>query len=88
MMGWYGWDGSSTWGWVGMILMSVFWLGLMAVILFAVIKLIGNSSRPAEPASASEDRALELLRERFARGEITADQFDQARDTLTGGSTA
>lgn len=84
-MMWYGWDGSSTWGWVGMIIMSVFWLGLLGVIVFAVVKLIGTSSQAGPSPSKTEDQAMALLRARFARGEITADEFDQARRTLGGG---
>ena len=80
MMGWYDGNGSGIWGWVGMIGMSVFWLALLGIIVFALFKPLSGS------AGRTEDRAIVLLRERFARGEITVEQFDQARQTLMGSS--
>ncbi len=80
MMGWYDGNGSGSWGWVGMIGMSVFWLALLGIIVFALFKPLSGS------AGRTEDRAIVLLRERFARGEITVEQFDQARQTLMGSS--
>lgn len=73
-----GWTGA--WGWVGMVLMLLFWFGLVALIIWAIV-----GSRPGRlPATGGPrgDHALTILRERYARGEITAEEFEQATRTL------
>ena len=77
--------GNSGWSagdWVAMsALMIVFWGGLIALAVWAVRSL--GSDRGQAPA----DRADALLAERFARGEIDAEEFTRSRDLLrTAGS--
>ena len=46
---------------------------------------IGDAARISPPASApTEDRALLVLRERFARGEIDRREYEERRATLLG----
>jgi putative membrane protein len=40
--------------------------------------------RRSAPSAAAPDRALELLRERFARGEIDEQEFEARRRVLKG----
>jgi putative membrane protein len=63
----------------------------VAVVVVFIRWLIRNSNTPRVggplassgwPAAKPEDTALALLRERFARGEIDADEFEQRRRTL------
>ena len=35
-MYWHGWDGMGAFGWVGMLLMMLFWFGLIALIIWAI----------------------------------------------------
>lgn len=69
-------------GWVGMTLMMVFWGVLIAVLVFAVLRAVTLSAQPRTPAGPLHDPALTLLRERFARGEITETEYRQAYDVL------
>lgn len=63
-----------AWGWSMMAVMPLLWLGLPALIAWAV----WAASRPRhEPATP-----LDLVRERYARGEITREQLDQAKADL------
>jgi putative membrane protein len=76
------------WGWFGMALMLLFWFSLIAVLIVALTGgRLGRNQTSARESSGA-DPALTLLRERFARGEITAEEYRQARDVLTGGSDA
>ncbi|WEL16660.1 putative membrane protein [Halorhabdus sp. SVX81] len=66
----------------------VFWvlLGLGVVGLFAYAR-DGRRSRPdtaagAGPGREHSDRALETLRERYARGELTDEEFENRRAEL------
>jgi putative membrane protein len=68
-----GWDG---WDWVWMTFMMVaFWGGLAAVIVLA-IKALGDSRRRSGTPSSD---AMTVLETRFAKGEISEDEFEERR---------
>jgi putative membrane protein len=56
--------------------MLVFWGGLIALIVWTV-RTTSDRTRP-------QSRALGILEERYARGEIDQDEFEQRRRTLDG----
>lgn len=63
------------------LLMVVFW---SLVIAFAYYAIKGNTSRTVAQIGP---RATEILQERFARGEISAEEYRERRVTLeTAGS--
>jgi putative membrane protein len=78
-------------GWGGMIfgglLMLLFWGVVIALVVFAVRALTRSGSGQATPPAGSpgqtRDQALEILRERYARGEISKDEFNSMRQDLT-----
>jgi putative membrane protein len=77
MMG-YGWDGwgSGFWMFGGLLLM----IGVVALVVWAVMTL----SRGGQPPNRDWSRPTptEILRERFARGEISEQEFEQAKKVL------
>lgn len=59
--------------------MLLFWAGLILLVVWGVRAI----SRDGHGASrAGSNRALEILEERFARGEIDRDEFTERRSTL------
>jgi uncharacterized membrane protein len=51
------------------------WMGAWALAIVAIVwLLVRGSDRPSQ-----HDEALDILRSRLARGEITSDEFAQAR---------
>lgn len=60
----------------GLWWMPLVWFALLAVTVWMVVSLV----RPTTPRSDS--RALGILEERFARGEIDRDEFESRRDEL------
>jgi putative membrane protein len=69
--------GGIGWGWI---------VGL-ALLIAAVVLLIWAVTSMRRPAGSSKDAThgtepLNILRERFARGEITKEQFEEAKRTL------
>lgn len=65
------------WGIGGMMLaMTVFWLVVLAAIGVGVWWVV----RQVRPAS--RDSALDILRERYARGEISREEFEARRRDL------
>lgn len=81
MMYGFGWNGISGWGWVGMTLMMVFWFAILALFIYAISRAFWRPSQPVTGLS-DQDRAMNLLRERFARGEITSEEYQKASSTL------
>ena len=84
MMGWYsGWGWG---GWVGMsLLMLAFW-GLLAVGVVALVRALRRGDSPGRLSQCRRAKLMERphdLDERFARGEIDADEYTRRRDLLS-----
>jgi putative membrane protein len=79
-------------GGFGVMALIVFLLNLAFVVAVVAIAVLGirwlvrslNTQPGGGPPHTHEDTALAVLRERFARGEIDADEFEQRRRTLGG----
>ena len=67
-----------------MIFMFFFWLIILALVVWAISSILSSRSRRSisGPSTPPEDSAMRILRERYARGEIDSEQFEQARRTL------
>lgn len=59
--------------------MWVFWILLVVVIVVVAKALSGGS---ASPGSAAPEDPLEILRKRYARGEIDEAEFERRRHEL------
>lgn len=76
MMGWgYGM------GWFWPIIMVVFWVAVIVGIIF-LIKWLVISTGTRGPAARSEDSPLEILKRRYARGEIEKQEFEEKKKDL------
>jgi putative membrane protein len=73
--GWWMWGAGGA---VMMLMMLVFW-GLVIAGLVLGIRWLSRQGRDDRG-----DRALEILRERYARGEINKEEFDARRRDLGG----
>lgn len=80
MMGWGG-----GWGWsiFGLVHMVLWWFLIILGIVVLAKWLFGSSSGGGSRIS-TEDRALAILRERYARGEIDKTEFEARKRDLTG----
>lgn len=77
MMDWYDHAG---WGWGGWLLMSMLMIVFWAAVVAGAYAFI-RSTRRGE-AETSPRRALDILDERLARGDIDADEYTARRDEL------
>lgn len=87
MMGWYN-DGSmGAGGWIAMILiMSLFW---GAVIFAGVMLFRGTSNSRGDRNSAPTNQTahrdpMDILNERFARGELENEEYEARKAVLLG----
>lgn len=69
-------------GWFGMIFMLLFW-GLVIVGLVLLIKWLVQTTRKGGTSNGGT-RALDILKERYARGEINKEEFEDKKKVLTG----
>ena len=79
-----GWHGGWGWGhmFFGSFMMLVFWGGLIILIIFAV-RLMGRGPARGSDGPAPGNRALDILEERYARGEIDKEEFEERRRLLS-----
>ncbi|MDX1658723.1 MAG: SHOCT domain-containing protein [Nitriliruptorales bacterium] len=63
-----------SWGWYW-VWMAGFWIVVLVAVAWVVVRL---GSSPTDDGS----RSRQILDERFARGEITEDEYRRKRDTL------
>ena len=76
MMGWgYGM------GWFGPIVMIIFWVAVIVGIVLLIRWLI-LSTRTTMHGTSSDDSSLEILKRRYARGEINKEEFEEKRRDL------
>ena len=71
------WD-AGTWVW--MMLAMVLFLAALIVSILAVVRAWDRDQRPSKPQRSPS--ALDVLDERFARGEIDRDEYVERRKVL------
>lgn len=76
MMGGYGFDP------LGAILSLVFWALIIGGVVWLVVWLARDAGGTA--SAARPDSAIEILKTRYARGEITKEQFAEMKKNLEG----
>ncbi len=71
------WDTGSGWWLLMMLWMTLFWGGTILLIIWGFRRWTGNSRQGGS-------RALEILEERYAQGEIDREEFEARRHDLRG----
>ena len=61
-----------VWGWVGLILNLVFWVGLLVGLILLTVRAM---KRARVPAFTGQPTPKEILQAQYARGEITREQY-------------
>ncbi|MEK7117137.1 MAG: SHOCT domain-containing protein [Patescibacteria group bacterium] len=74
-----GWGPGNMMGWFGGgLMMIVFWVLLVVFIVWIVREIGGKSSR-----SSGNSNALDILNERYAKGEIDKKEFEEKKKDLS-----
>ncbi|MFQ5932390.1 MAG: SHOCT domain-containing protein, partial [Nitrospiraceae bacterium] len=73
------------WGWMlfGGLMMLLFWGGIIALAVVVVRALSGGSSTQGQSGETARKTALQLLEERYARGEIDKKEFDSIKRDIS-----
>jgi putative membrane protein len=74
-MMYYGWGGM---GWGGGLLMALVGIVFIALVIWAIIKVTNHQTY----TSTIKQTPLDIARERYAKGDITKDQFELIKKDL------
>ena len=83
--GWGMGPGSMGWGnmgWFGPIFMLIFWVLLIVLIVLLIRRLLSAGQAGNRDRSGGET-ALEILKKRYARGEIDKEEFEAKKKDLS-----
>jgi len=70
-------------GWGGMWFGPFIWLLIIGVIIWVVITFTNNSRRRDQNNNfPHQESALDILKKRYAKGEITKEEFEQMKRDL------
>jgi putative membrane protein len=79
-------------GWlIGGLMMLLFWAAVIGLVVWAIWAFsrrqsgrvdYQNASQASSLQAPQDDRALQIAKERYARGEIGREQYDEIRQTL------
>lgn len=73
-------EGMGWWMLFGGMWMLVFWAVVIGLIVWAVIRL---TRRNGDHSGERKDTPLEIARQRYARGDISREEFEQIRKDLS-----
>ncbi len=72
---WYVNQGMGWWMVFGVLFMILFWGGVIALVIWGIKKISGHEA-------GGGPTPLDIARQRYARGEITKEQFEQIKKDL------
>ncbi len=74
--------------WPGMMrvgflfIMALVWMGVLALIIWAVVTAVQKTGGVDSAIPARETPALQILKERYARGEIDKEEYEEKKRDL------
>lgn len=73
---------SNGMGWGGWLLMSLTTVSFWALVVFGIVALFRGTRESGTPGPSRESDAQYILDERFARGEIDAEEYQRRMQVL------
>lgn len=69
-------------GGLGILLMVLFWVGLIALSTWVVKSIFQGTGNTRNENGGSQPKAKEILDKRYARGEITREQYELMKQDI------
>jgi putative membrane protein len=67
-------------GWMG--LMPILWIAFLGLIVWAIVAAVRSLGESKGSNSSKADTALEVLKKRYARGEISKEEYEEKKRDL------
>lgn len=80
-MMWDRWVGWSPFFWIMPLVMLFFWILVIIAVVFLIKWLIESSKKLPGETPVSQN-PIDILKQRYAKGEITKEQFEQMKKDL------
>ena len=77
----YMWHYSDSMAWWMVVWMVMFWGAIIALVVWGIRRLTDHNENTTSKSSARD--ALDIAKERYARGEISREEFEQIRRDLS-----
>ena len=73
-----------VWGWVGLILYLIFWVGLLVGLILLAVRSMRRARVPTAtgPYAPGQPTAKEVLQAQYARGEITREEYELRKQEI------
>lgn len=85
MMGWYGNGSMGAGGWIAMIVMMILFWGVVIVAGVVIFRGTRRGGRDGAPVGVATYRnPVDILDERFARGELENEEYEARKAVLLG----
>lgn len=78
------WGYGFGWGWFMMMFGGVLWIAVLVVLVWALIRWFERKGQATGSSTPVSPSALDILNQRYARGEIDSATFEQMRERLHG----
>ena len=79
----FGWGTGNMMGWFGGgIMMLLFWALIIACIIWVVREVSGGHHHCSHSHNDAPSRALDILKERYTKGEIEKEEFEAKKKDL------
>jgi len=62
--------------WLVIFLIALFWAGVIALVVWGINRLVRHSNSP------TQQTPIDIAKERYAKGEINKEQFEQIKKDL------
>ena len=76
----WGWGSGGWWSWTMLVGMIAFWAAVVVLGVWLVKSLATNNAQP--PPAVPHETPQELLKRRYAAGEIDREEFEQKKRDL------
>lgn len=79
MMYWGHWGDGVIGGWqiFGMVMMGVFWIAIIALVVWGIKRFTH------EKTTSTSSGALDIAKERYAKGEISKQEYEEIKNNLS-----
>lgn len=78
-----GWGWGWNWGFGGALLMDFIGIAFVVLVIWIIVRLVRHRGYHSMTTTATKQTPIDIAKERYAKGEITKEQFEQIKKDLS-----